>query len=175
MKKLVSLALVFALLLSLAGFAAAETDQSVNIGVTSTLTTLNQDLRKNIRARLNALTDNIALAHGCTADIQWLIGPDPVINDPGLCEKAAEVARELGLTVKRQDNTMGGEDFSEYLKICPGVFVRVGTGGGYTNHHPKFTADERALWPAAQFFAELALRRAGADTSFSSMREELKK
>ena len=54
------------------------------------------------------------------------------------------------------------EDFSEYLKIAPGVFIRVGTGGGYPNHHPRFTADPKALWPAAQFFAELALERAGA-------------
>ena len=41
MKKLVSLALVFALLLSLTGLAAAEDEKSVNIGVTGTLTTLN--------------------------------------------------------------------------------------------------------------------------------------
>ena len=128
-----------------------------------TLRTLNQEVRKNIRARLNALTESIALAHGCTADIQWMIGPDPVINDERLCGEAAKVAQGLGFAVKQQDDTMIGEDFSEYLKICPGAFIRVGTGGGYTNHHPKFTADERALWPAAQFFAELALRRANAD------------
>ncbi|MBR4540278.1 MAG: ABC transporter substrate-binding protein [Clostridia bacterium] len=41
MKKLVSLALVFVLLLSLTGLAMAEDEKSVNIGVTSTLTTLN--------------------------------------------------------------------------------------------------------------------------------------
>ncbi len=128
-----------------------------------TLRTLNQDLRLEMRGRLNAMTEAVAQAYGCTAEIQWMTGPDPVVNDAALCEKAAATARDLGLTVKRQDNTMGGEDFSEFLKICPGVFVRVGTGGGYTNHHPKFTADERALWPAARFFAELALRRARAE------------
>ncbi len=131
--------------------------------IEGTLRTLNQDLRKTMMARLNAMAEAVAQAHGCTADIRWMIGPDPVINDETLCEKAAAVARDMGLTVKQQDNTMGGEDFSEYLKICPGVFVRVGTGGGYTNHHPKFTVDERALWPTALFFAELALRRAGAE------------
>ena len=109
------------------------------------------------------MTAAVAQAYGCTADIQWMTGPDPVINDKDQCEDAARVALEMGFAVKRQDNTMGGEDFSEYLKICPGAFIRVGTGGGYTNHHPKFTADERALWPAAQFFAELVLRRARAD------------
>ena len=128
-----------------------------------TLRTLNQDLRRDMTARLSAMTAAVAQAYGCTADIQWMTGPDPVINDKDLCEEAARVAQEMGFAVKRQDNTMGGEDFSEYLKICPGAFIRVGTGGGYTNHHPKFTADERALWPAAQFFAELVLRRARAD------------
>ena len=130
-----------------------------------TVRTLNQELRKSIRTRLNALTESIALAHGCTADIQWMIGPDPVINDERLCREAAKVAQELGFTVKQQDDTMIGEDFSEYLKICPGVFIRVGTGGQYTNHHPRFTVDPAALWPAAHFFAELALQRACEDRS----------
>ena len=130
--------------------------------VEGTVRTLDQALREKIIRRLNQLAHSIAAAHGCAAEISWQIGPGPVINDAALCGEAAQVARELGLTVDRQANTMGGEDFSEYLKICPGVFVRVGTGGGYTNHHPKFTVDESALAPAAHFFAELAIRRAGA-------------
>ena len=54
---------------------------------------------------------------------------------------------------------MSSEDFSDYLADCPGVFIRVGTGGEYPNHHPKFTADPAALWPAAQFLARLAETR----------------
>ena len=128
-----------------------------------TLRTLNPDLRKTLIARLDAMAESIAAAYGCTAEAQWMNGPDPVVNDEGLCREAAKVAQSLGLTVKRQDNTMGGEDFTEYLKICPGAFIRVGTGGQYANHHPKFAVDPAALWPAAHFFAELALRRACAD------------
>ena len=129
-----------------------------------TLRTLNEDLRLEMRKGMEEMAHQIAASFGCKASIQWQIGPGPVINDEALCEKAAAIAREMGLQAARQDNTMGGEDFSEYLKICPGAFIRVGTGGGFTNHHPRFTADERALWPAARFFAELALRRACADT-----------
>lgn len=128
-----------------------------------TLRTLNMDLRRDMQERLGAMAQSVARAYGCTADIQWMIGPAPVINDPALCEKAQAIARDLGLTAEPQNNTMIGEDFSEYLKICPGAFIRVGTGGGWANHHPKFTADERALAPAAHFFAELALRRARAE------------
>ena len=131
--------------------------------IEGTLRTLNQALREQMHDRVPDMAALIAKAHGCQSEFSWTVGPDPVINDAALCREAARVAREMGLEAKPQDNTMGGEDFSEYLKICPGAFIRVGTGGGYTNHHPRFTADPAALWPAARFFAELALQRAHAD------------
>ena len=56
---------------------------------------------------------------------------------------------------------MGGEDFSQYLRHAPGVFIRVGTGGSYPSHHPRFTVDPSAIFPAAQFFARLAALRLG--------------
>ena len=127
-----------------------------------TIRTLNESLRAEMKERLNRMARDIAAAHGCTAETDWLTGPPPVINDKALCAEAVRVAERLGLQAAEQDDTMGAEDFSEYLKIAPGVFIRVGTGGGYPNHHPRFTADPKALWPAAQFFAELALERAGA-------------
>ena len=130
------------------------------VRVEGTLRTLDEDLRRTLRRRLGEMADLTARAYGCGAEIRWDIGPGPVMNDPELCRWAEFLAREMGFTVAPQANTMGGEDFSEYLRDVPGLFVRVGTGGGYTNHHPKFTADEKALWPAACFFAELAMRRA---------------
>ena len=42
--------------------------------------------------------------------------------------------------------------------MAPGALFRIGTGGGFDNHHPSFTADPSALLPAAQFFATLAER-----------------
>ncbi|MBQ9264578.1 MAG: amidohydrolase [Clostridia bacterium] len=126
-----------------------------------TLRTLNEDVRRGMKARLDALASSIAQAHGCTAESEWKSGPPPVINDAGLCATARDLALRMGFSVKEQENTMGGEDFSEYLKRAPGVFIRVGTGGGIPNHHPRFTADPAALLPAAHYFAELALQRAG--------------
>ncbi len=125
-----------------------------------TLRTLHQTTREDLQRRLTEMAEHVALAHGCTASVTWTQGAPPVDNDSGLCEEARKVAEELGMTVEEPVNTMGGEDFSEYLQHAPGVFIRVGTGGGYTNHHPRFTADPAALAPAARYFAELALRRA---------------
>lgn len=128
--------------------------------VEGTVRSLRPGPRAQIRDALGRMAAATAAAHGCTADFAWDEGPDPVVNDPELCRAARELARELGFNTALQEDTMGGEDFSEYTRNCPGAFIRVGTGGGYPNHHPKFTADPAALCPAARYFAELALRRA---------------
>ena len=81
-----------------------------------------------------------------------------MLNDAGVCERAASAARELGLKVDVNPPSMIAEDFSAYLKLAPGALFRIGTGGGFDNHHPSFTADPSALLPAARFFATLAER-----------------
>ena len=130
--------------------------------VEGTLRTLDEDLRRETRRRLDEMARAVAAAHGCAVQSDWQIGPPPVINDGALCRIAREEALALGFQVKAQDDTMGGEDFSEFLQRAPGVFIRVGTGGGIPNHHPQFTVDPAALAPAARFFAHLARKRAGA-------------
>ena len=115
--------------------------------------------RDFMRAALRRIAESTAAAYGCTAEFSYEEGPDAVINDAGLCAAAREVALDLGFKADRQEDTMGGEDFSEYLKRCPGVFIRVGTGGFRGSHTPQFTVDPAALWPAANYFAELAIRR----------------
>ena len=79
-----------------------------------------------------------------------------MFNDAGVCETAGAIAGEVGLKVEVNPPTMIAEDFSRYLKLAPGALFRIGTGGGYDNHHPLFTADPAALLPAAKFFAALA-------------------
>ena len=115
-------------------------------------------VRENIRRSLEQVAADTAKACGCEAEVQYECGPDPVINDAEACKRAEAVAREAGLRVEVNPPTMIAEDFSKYLKLAPGVMFRVGTGGGYDNHHPSFTADPSALFPAARFFALLAER-----------------
>ena len=125
-----------------------------------TVRTLNPQDRERIRAELRQLSQSVAEAHGCTAAFHWGAGPAAVINDAALCDAARRMALEMGFRVERQEDTMGGEDFSVYLEKRPGAFLRVGTGGGYPSHHAKYCVDPSALWPAARFFARLAMERA---------------
>ena len=127
-----------------------------------TVRTFSVPQRDFIRASLRRIADSVAAAYGCSAEFEYEEGPDPVVNDAGLCAEARAVALDMGFAVDRQEDTMSGEDFSEYLKRCPGAFIRVGTGGGRAAHTPRFCVDPAAIWPAANFFAELAARRCAA-------------
>jgi amidohydrolase len=123
-----------------------------------TVRAMTEAVRSDIRRRLESLVSDTARAYGCTAEFRYERGPAPVINDGELCRRAAALARAQGLAVEENPPSMIAEDFSAYLDIAPGAMFRVGTGGGYDNHHPRFTADPAALMPAARFFAALAER-----------------
>lgn len=121
-----------------------------------TVRALTPTVRDGIQEKLERIVKCTAAAHGCEAEFEYRRGPNPVINDELACQRSAALAHEMGFTVRQQTGTLGAEDFSDYLSIAPGAFIRVGTGGGCDAHQPKFTADPTALFPAAQFFAALA-------------------
>lgn len=121
-----------------------------------TVRAMTGEVRERVRESLERLAVSTARTHGCEAEFEYERGPSPVINDAGICKRAAETARETGLNVEVNPPSMIAEDFSRYLEIAPGAMFRIGTGGGFDNHHPSFTADPSALLPAARFFAALA-------------------
>ena len=123
-----------------------------------TVRAMKEDVRERIRHSLEQLAVMTANAYSCEAVFEYEQGPAPVCNDTGVCERATVVAQELGLNVEINPPSMIAEDFSSYLKLSPGALFRIGTGGGFDNHHPMFTADPSALLPAARFFAALAQR-----------------
>lgn len=125
--------------------------------VEGTIRTLDKDDRARAEARFRQIVAGIAAAYGVEAEIDWRHGSPALHNDSRLCVLARRVAQNRGLTAERQEDTLGGEDFSCYLENgTPGLFVRIGTGGTYPSHHPKFTVNPDALASAADFFAALA-------------------
>ena len=121
-----------------------------------TVRALVPSVRDDIQAKLDRVVKHTAAAHRCESEFTHRRGPDPVINDEFACHRASMLAQAMGFDIKQQAGTLGAEDFSDYLAIAPGAFIRVGTGGGIDAHHPRFTADPKALLPAARFFAALA-------------------
>ena len=125
-------------------------------GTVRTMSDAERDLAEDV---LRTTAHAISEAYGCTASVTYLRQSRPLINDPDLTAFVRQVATDLGIAHIRQEPSMIGEDFAEYLKDRPGCFVRVGTGLGPALHHPKFIADPSSLAQTAGFLAAIALRR----------------
>ena len=127
--------------------------------VEGTLRTMSDADRAAGISAIRETAECTAKTFGCTAETVFFPAPPPLVNDADLAAFAAETARSLGIRVIRQEPSMIGEDFAEYLQEKPGCFIRVGTGIGPGLHHSKFRADPSVLSGTAEFLAELVIRR----------------
>ncbi len=124
-----------------------------------TIRTMTPQVRAEVESHFRRIVEDTSHAFRVEPVIEWHAGPPAVINDPALCALARTVADSLGLQTALQEDTLGGEDFSEFLtypRLRPGIFVRIGTGGDYPQHHPRFTVDPQALPGAVAFFTQMA-------------------
>jgi amidohydrolase len=113
--------------------------------------------------RFERVVRGVCEAFGCKAEIKYHRSNRPTINDPAM----AAIARAAAVDVVGEKNivdgirTMGGEDFSAFLKRVPGCFIAVGSrnrerGLVWDHHHPRFDVDEASL----EIGAEVLLRAA---------------
>jgi amidohydrolase len=94
----------------------------------------------------------VAETFGCAVEIDFHRFNQPTVNDPAMAALAREAAAEVvGAGNVRDDvRTMGGEDYSAFLRKVPGCFIAVGSrnvsrGLIYGHHHPRFDVDEQCL------------------------------
>ena len=110
------------------------------------------------------LVDSIASVYGAKTELDYVRGVPPVVNDEATIEDMRTAA---GLVcgpenVVAIEQSLGGEDFSWYLRHVPGAMVRLGvrTPGDTVQrdlHQPSFLADESAIGVGVRFFTELAM------------------
>jgi len=115
------------------------------------------------REEIQRLIDHMAAIHEAKISMEWLSGSPATINDERLaayvqeliCKCFGKEANDPGIT------SMGGEDFSNYLKEIPGVFFRVGTQSdertAFPLHSANFDIDEQILGPTVALSATLLL------------------
>ncbi|WP_456436168.1 M20 metallopeptidase family protein [Thermovibrio ammonificans] len=118
-----------------------------------TVRTLSHQVRDRIPKQMEQAVKGIAAAYGgeCEFEFQW--GTPPLINDKETTAFAVEKMKELlgdERVVILEKPSMGGEDFSVYLKEVPGTFIRLGVrneekGTVYPLHNSRFDIDEDAL------------------------------
>ena len=107
----------------------------------------------------------ICEANGAKYEFEYELPYIPTINNAEYVEMAKSVATEhIGsdMWVDLKKSSMGGEDFSYYLKECPGAFCNIGLGEKHIAlHNPQFDFDDNVLRNGITFLVMMTLKVMG--------------
>jgi metal-dependent amidase/aminoacylase/carboxypeptidase family protein len=137
---------------------------SVELG--GTIRTFDEGVRDSIHARFRRVASAIATAAGGSMSLEIEKGYAVTTNDARLTSQMLpSLQRAVGAAnVSEGRPTTTAEDFSFFQQKVPGMFFFLGiTPPGtdplkvYSNHSPKFFADEAALVPGMKALGTLTL------------------
>lgn len=154
--------------ISVCGFATDTMAHNVipaSVKLTGTVRTLDKAVKDHVVARMRAVIDGTAAAHGVEAQFDYMDGVNCTFNaeaNTDFAIRAAQaVAGDSGVKTDIQP-LMGGEDFSEMLEERPGAFIFLGNGASADLHHPAYEFNDEAIPAGASWFATLAEQRLAA-------------
>ncbi len=131
--------------------------------LTGTVRSFNPELRDSLADKMERMVNFTANSFGAKATFEWTPGNSALINDKACALRAREsVKRILGEdALFEYEGTLSGEDFSEYLRLVPGVFVFVGgrnpeVGAEYPQHSCFYNVDESVLIKGSMATAQYA-------------------
>jgi hippurate hydrolase len=90
-----------------------------------TLRTLSEATRNRLHEAFVRLVENIAAAHGLTAEASIETGYPPTVNDASATDLVRRIAGEEGW-VELSSPIMGAEDFAYVLREIPGAMAFIG-------------------------------------------------
>ncbi|MFH1369400.1 MAG: M20 family metallopeptidase [Elusimicrobiota bacterium] len=127
------------------------------IKMTGTVRTLDARLHKAVPRMIEEKVAAITRAFGAGYRFDFKVLGGPLKNSREFVDLCGRAADTLKMNKVIMENpSMGGEDFSEYLKTVPGCFIYVGSGRAVPWHHEKFDIDENVLPKGAALLAEAA-------------------
>lgn len=122
------------------------------VSMSGTMRSMNEELRTLLQTRLAGTVEHVAAGLGVRGELDIVSGYPVLVNDPETSRFIrAELEEFLGQDhVEESEPLMTAEDFSSYLRHCPGTFIQLGTGRpqqerGDALHSPFFNPDESAL------------------------------
>jgi len=118
-----------------------------------TLRTTNEETRTFLKKRIEDVAAGMARAYDVKITLDWTLGMPPVINDAGLAELTADVARQVlgpDSVVPMTSCPMTAEDFALFAERVPALYLKLGvadreTGKCFPLHHHEFDVDESAI------------------------------
>ncbi|NUS50664.1 MAG: amidohydrolase, partial [Nocardioidaceae bacterium] len=108
-----------------------------------TVRTMREDDRQRAHHAIRDIARHIAIAHGCTADVEIVPGEPPLVNDDHLATRAHVLLEEMGHLVTADFRSFGSDDFATYGSHARTLMAFVGTGaeaGGL--HDATFLPDD---------------------------------
>jgi amidohydrolase len=111
---------------------------------------------------VRGLIGHIVAPYGVVADVDYIRGVPPVVNEPRstaiLADAVEATLGEPGIVSTTQ--SLGGEDFGWYLEQVPGAMGRLGTrtpgGPTFDLHQGDLRVDERSVGIGARVLAQAA-------------------
>ncbi|AKF24203.1 N-acyl-L-amino acid amidohydrolase [Sulfurovum lithotrophicum] len=130
-----------------------------------TVRTINESVRNNIPKMMEASIKGISESMGATYNFDYEFGQPELINYDKMVDIIVNEAKGIigeENCIDLVDPVMGGEDFSEYLKIVPGAFFRLGTCNEeketcVSQHNSRFDVDDDALQVGMKIMGASAL------------------
>lgn len=134
--------------------------------ISGTVRALRKQTINKVSRTMEKITAGVCEAFGGEYQLDWPAGVSPTVNDE-FCAKIAEsAAQELfgneSIELLRNPN-MTAEDFSEYLSVIPGAFIKIGTrddtkGHVHPLHSPKFDFGLEPMVMGAALLAYIAYK-----------------
>ncbi len=137
-----------------------------SVEMLGTVRTFNEEMRKDIHARIRNTVELIAKSAGATAKVHFDNAYPVTVNDVPLTECMVPTLQRVAGADKVfvGQKITGYEDFSYYQQKVPGFFYFVGITPSGTdrkqcapNHSPRFFVDESALILGVRSLAHLTL------------------
>lgn len=131
-----------------------------------------RELNEKVPALLKEVAENVAAAYGCTAEVQFKIHTQPVINDAEVMEIVAESAAKI---LDSPDllfdypQIMAGDDFGDFGNVAPSAYYFLGGGGHGPGHNGNFQVEDEMLHSGAAIYAQVAI---DALTKWNKIREK---
>jgi amidohydrolase len=129
-----------------------------------TIRTFKPEVKEMVKSRFHSIIEGVGKSFGACMTIDYLDGYPATVNTPRWADEVRNAAQKvLGEEAAPVVSpSLGGEDFSRFLKKFPGAFYWLGTSvkdtePQYPLHDPRFKLNESALPKGVEVMAQLAL------------------
>ncbi|MBI5666618.1 MAG: amidohydrolase [Chloroflexi bacterium] len=123
-----------------------------DVELRGTVRTFRLEVRDLVERRMFEISEGIAGAMGCTAELRLNHQLLPVVNHPDVSARLREVFRQIvgDDRLSLNERTMGAEDVGLFMDNIPGMYFFLGAKVPdqdvyYGHHHPRFDFVEEAL------------------------------